>query len=171
MADSLLTLSRADSGKSDLRPALVSLGDLASEAATDLGVLAEEKRQRLQVDRAEDVAVTADRSTLRQAVINLLDNAIKYSPEGAAIRIVVRLAGADAIFEVIDEGPGIESEHLPHVFERFYRADKARSRAGGGAGLGLAIARWAVEANGGRLEVESEVPRGSVFRIVLPAAS
>ena len=170
MADSLLTLSRADSGKSELRPAPLSLGDLASEAATDLGVLAEEKRQRVQVDRAEDVTVTADRSTLRQAVINLLDNAIKYSPEDAAIRLVVRLAGADAILEVIDEGPGIESEHLPHVFERFYRADKARSRAGGGAGLGLAIARWAVEANRGRIEVESEVPRGSVFRIVLPAA-
>jgi heavy metal sensor kinase len=171
MADSLLTLSRADAGKAGLRPARVSLGDLALEVGADLAVLAEEKRQQLDVDVGTDVAVTADRPTLRQAVINLLDNAIKYSPEDAAIRIAVRSSGRDAVLEVIDGGPGIEPEHLPHVFERFYRADRSRSRAGGGAGLGLAIARWAVEANGGRIEVESEVPRGSVFRIVLPAAN
>jgi len=171
MVDSLLTLSRADSGKADIRPIPVSLGELASEVATDLEVLAEEKRQQLDVDGGTDVVVTADRPTLRQAVINLLDNAIKYSPEGAAIRIVVRRSGADAVLDVIDGGPGIEPEHLPHVFERFYRADKARSRVGGGAGLGLSIAQWAVEINGGRIEVESEVSRGSVFRIVLPAAN
>ena len=115
--------------------------------------------------------VVADRVTLRQAVLNLLDNAIKYSPEEAAIEIVVRRRGIRrASWRSIDNGPGIAPEHLPHVFERFYRADTARSRSSGGAGLGLAIARWAVEANGGRIEVESEVHRGSVFRIVLPAA-
>jgi signal transduction histidine kinase len=115
--------------------------------------------------------VVADRVTLRQAVLNLLDNAIKHSPEEAAIEVVVGRAGADAILEVVDNGPGIAPEHLPHVFERFYRADQARARSSGGAGLGLAIARWAVEANGGRIEVESAVHRGSVFRIVLRAAA
>jgi heavy metal sensor kinase len=169
MADRLLTLSRADAGKTDLRPVRVRLGELAYEVAADLAVLAEEKRQQLHVDGGTDVGVTADRATVRQAVINLLDNAIKYSPNGGAIWLVVRPSGTEAVLEVIDSGPGIEPEHLPHVFERFYRADRARSRADGGAGLGLSIAQWAIEANQGRIEVESEVGRGSVFRVVLPA--
>jgi heavy metal sensor kinase len=170
MADSLLLLSRADSGRADLRPTAVGLADLAREVAADLEVLAEEKRQLVRVDTEAEVEILADRSTLKQAVLNLLDNAIKYSPEESAIRLVVRRVGASGVLEVIDNGPGIAPEHLPHVFERFYRADRARSRASGGAGLGLAIARWAVEANGGRIEVESDVHRGSVFRIVLRTA-
>jgi heavy metal sensor kinase len=171
MADSLLTLSRADSGKADLRPTTVGLADLATEVAADLEVLAEEKRQQVRVDAGAEVDVTADRPTLRQAVLNLLDNAIKYSPEDATIRLVARRSGSHGVLEVIDNGPGIAPEHLPHLFERFYRVEKSRSRAEGGAGLGLSIALWAVEANGGRIEVESDVPRGSVFRIVLPAAN
>ncbi len=171
MADNLLLLSRADSGRADLRPSVVDLASLARDVAADLEVLAEEKRQHVRVDVEAAARVVADRPTLRQAVLNLLDNAIKHSPEEAAIRLVVRRTGRDAVLEVIDNGPGIAPEHLPHVFERFYRADRARSRAAGGAGLGLAIARSAVEANGGRIEVESEVPRGSAFRIVLPEAN
>jgi signal transduction histidine kinase len=171
MVDSLLLLSRADEGKTDLRPEPMSLDDLANEVAADLAVLAEEKRQEVRVEVSAVVTVVADRPAVRQAAINLLDNAIKYSPDGAVIRLVVRQDGPSAVLEVIDDGPGIAPEHLPHVFERFYRADKARSRASGSAGLGLSIARWAIDANGGRIEVESEVSRGSVFRIVLPAAS
>ncbi len=171
MTDSLLLLSRADAGRADLRPAAIGLAGLAREVADDIDVLAEEKRQQVRVLAEAEVEVVADRVTLRQAVLNLIDNAIKHGPEGAAIEIVVRRAATDAVLEVADNGPGIAPEHLSHVFERFYRADSARSRSSGGAGLGLAIARWAVEANGGRIEVESEVHRGSVFRIVLPAAS
>jgi heavy metal sensor kinase len=171
MVDSLLLLSRADAGKADLRPAPMRLDDLASEVAGDLAVLAEEKRQDVRLEVSAAVTVVADRPAVRQAAINLLDNAIKYSPDGAVIRVVVRRDGPRAVLEVIDNGPGIAPEHLPHVFERFYRADKARSRASRSAGLGLSIARWAVDANGGRIEVDSEMPRGSVFRIVLPAAS
>jgi heavy metal sensor kinase len=171
MADSLLLLARADSGRADLHPAPVGLADLAREVAADLEVLAEEKRQTLRVVADADVQAVADRATLRQAAINLLHNAIKHCPEEAAIQVVVRALEADAILEVVDDGPGIAPEHLPHVFERFYRADRARSRESGGAGLGLAIAQWAVEANGGRIEVESEVLRGSVFRILLPVAN
>ena len=171
LVDSLLLLSRADAGKADLRPALMSLDDLANEVAADLAVLAEEKRQEVRVEAPAVVTVVADRPAMRQAAINLLDNAIKYSPEGAVIRLVVRRDGPSAVLDCVDAGPGIAPEDLPHVFERFYRADRARSRVSGSAGLGLAIARWAVEANRGRIEVESEVSRGSVFRIVLPAAS
>ena len=171
VVDSLLLLSRADEGKADLRPAPMSLDDLANEVAADLAVLAEEKRQNVRVEVSAAVTAVADRPTVRQAAINLLDNAIKHSPDGAVIRLVVRQEGPSAVLEVIDNGPGIAPEHLPHVFERFYRVDKARSPAAGSAGLGLSIARWAVEANEGRIEVESETSRGSVFRIVLPAAN
>jgi heavy metal sensor kinase len=171
MVDSLLLLSRADSGRAHVHPATVGLVDLAREVAADLEVLAEEKRQVVRVDAEAEVDILADRPALKRAALNLLDNAIKHSPEESAIRLVVRRLGASGVLEVIDNGPGIGPEHLPHVFERFYRADRARARASGGAGLGLAIAKWAVEANGGRIEVESEVLRGSVFRIVLPVAN
>jgi heavy metal sensor kinase len=172
LTNSLLMLSRADSGKVDLQPAPLDLAGLAREAVDDLEVLAEEKRQHLQVDAEEGVCVVADRTTLRQAVVNLLDNAIKYSPDGSTIRLVARRVAVGAVLEVIDRGPGIEAEHLPRIFDRFYRVDKSRTRdSRGGVGLGLSIARWDVEANGGRLEVESEASRGSVFRIVLPAGS
>jgi heavy metal sensor kinase len=172
MADSLLTLSRADSGKADLHPEPLELASIAREAAGDLEVLVEEKQQRLEVDAGDGVTVAADRTTLRQAVINLLDNAIKHSPDGATIRLVARRVASEALLEVVDDGPGIAAEHVARIFDRFYRVDSSRTRAHrGGAGLGLSIARWAVEANGGRLEVESHVSRGSTFRVVLPAAN
>jgi heavy metal sensor kinase len=167
LTDNLLLLSRGDSGKARLHRARLDLGGLVEEIAADLEVLAEEKRQPLVIDAGPGVSVTADRATLRQAIINLLDNAIKYSPRDAPIRLVVRRRGTEGVLEVIDQGPGIEAEHLPHLFERFYRVDRARTRDAGGAGLGLAIARWAVEANGGTLEVESTLGRGSIFRIIL----
>jgi heavy metal sensor kinase len=170
VTDSLLLLSRADSGKADLRPALVDLAGLARDVADDLQVLAEEKGVALAVARGpEAVTAWADGDTLRRAVVNLLDNAIKFTPEGGAVRLSARRVGADAILDVVDSGPGIAAEHLPFVFDRFYRADAGRARSTrGGAGLGLAIARWAVDANGGRIEVESAPGRGSTFRIVLP---
>ena len=170
LTDSLLVLARTDAGRADLRPARFDLAGLAREAVADLEVLAEEKRQRIAVEAAGGVLVIADRPTLRQAAINLLDNAIEHGLEGARIAVAVRRSEGDAVLEVIDDGPGIAAEHLPHLFERFYRADRARSRERGGAGLGLSIARWAVEVNGGRIDVESEVGRGSRFRIVVPAA-
>ncbi len=109
------------------------------------------------------------RLVFRQAVINLVDNAIKYSPEGGRIRIVVREQPHGPTLEVLDIGPGIEKEHRDRIFDRFYRVDKARSREMGGIGLGLAIARWAVEVHGGRIELESEDGKGSIFRIRLPS--
>ena len=114
------------------------------------------------------VYATVDRLVLRQAVINLLDNAIKYSPEGGHVRIVVQDQPYGPTLEVIDTGPGVGVEHRERIFDRFYRVDKARSRELGGTGLGLAIARWAVEAHGGRIELESEEGKGSTFRIIFP---
>lgn len=146
--------------------------ELAREVATHLFVLAEDRNQSIVVDGDASTVARVDPVLLREALVNIVDNAIKYSPPGAAIRIraTSRQQGAHAI-EVLDEGPGIDAQHHARIFDRFYRVDEGRSRERGGSGLGLAIARWAVEANGGRIEVESQLGRGSLFRIVLPKAN
>jgi signal transduction histidine kinase len=133
--------------------------------------LAEEKRQRISVQGDSTLVVSGDRLILRQALINLIDNAIKYSPTGAEIGVQVH-PGKDSqvIVEVIDKGPGVSQEHQSRIFDRFYRVDKARSREWGGAGLGLAIARWAVEIHGGQITVESAEGEGSTFRVTLPVS-
>lgn len=169
LVDSLLTLSRADTGQVKLTLEYVDLTELAHEVTNHLGVLAEEKRQSLSVEATAPVYATVDRLVLRQAVINLVDNAIKYTPEGGCVRVVVRDQPSGPTLEVIDTGPGIAAEYRERIFDRFYRVDKARSRGLGGTGLGLSIARWAVEAHGGRIGLESEEGKGSIFQIRLPS--
>src|SRR4029450_12698258 len=144
------------------------LGDIGRDVAGQLGVLAEEKRQRLVVESGEHAVARVDRALLRQALINLVDNAIKDSPKGGEVRIVVRDGAQGPSVEVSDTGPGIPPEHRARVFDRFYRIDRGRSRELGGTGLGLSIARWAVEANGGRLELASADPPGCTFRASFP---
>jgi len=134
-------------------------------------VLAEEKEQVLDVAAGDPVLVQGDRVALRQALVNLVVNAIKYSPERTRIRLRAGRRGDAAFVDVADKGPGIAPEHRERLFERFYRVDKSRSREMGGTGLGLALVKLAVEAHGGQLELESEVGRGSTFRIVLPSAA
>jgi signal transduction histidine kinase len=146
----------------------VDLLALAREVAAHLGVLAEEKEQALTVEASEPVLVDADRLVLRQALVNVVDNAIKYSPLGSRIRVVVTGDPATGRVDVIDRGPGIAAAHRERIFERFYRVDKGRSREQGGAGLGLSLAHWAVTAHGGRIDVESKEGEGSTFRISLP---
>jgi len=170
LVGSLLVLSRADTGVA-LGRQVTGLLDLTRESAALLEILADEKGQRIDVRGDPSVRADVDRLILRQALINLIDNAIKYSPRGGAIGIDVRRhPDGRAVIEVSDEGPGIPEAHRSKVFERFYRVDKARSRDEGGAGLGLSIALWAVTAHGGGIEVSSEEGRGSTFRVVLPAA-
>ncbi len=169
LVEGLLTLSRADGGTVSLRREEIDLADVARDVAAHLGVLAEEKRQSLAVEASRPVAARVDRLLLRQALINLVDNAVKYTPPSGSVRIVVRNGRTGATIEVVDTGPGIPPEHRDRVFDRFYRIDKARSRDLGGAGLGLAIARWAVEVHGGRIDLDSIEGRGSTFRITLPA--
>jgi heavy metal sensor kinase len=169
LVESLLTLSRADAGQVKLRLERMDLAELAREVVNHLGVLAEEKRQFLSVEAGARVYATGDRLVLRQAVINLVDNAIKYSPEGGRVRVLVRNQPNGPTLEVIDTGPGIAAEHQEYIFDRFYRVDKARSRELGGTGLGLSIVRWAVEVHGGCVELESEEGKGSLFRIRLPS--
>ena len=171
LSESLLALSRADSGHVQLQRENISLLRLARETSSVVEVLAEEKRQRIDVEGDEDLNVSVDRLILRQALVNLLDNAIKYSPTESRILVRVQSGGNAQVFlDVVDQGPGIPGEYQPYVFDRFYRVDKARTREWGGAGLGLSITRWAVEAHGGEITLKSEEGHGSTFRISLPAA-
>jgi len=115
--------------------------------------------------------VTADRLVLREAITNVVDNAIKYSPRASSIGIRVYAHFSQAHITVADEGPGIAPDHRQRIFDRFFRLDEARSRDSGGTGLGLAIAKWAVEVNGGQITVEGNVDRGATFRVVLPISA
>jgi heavy metal sensor kinase len=166
LVDELLTLSRFDSGKVILRPDHFDLRDLAVEVVEHLQVLAEEKDVVVEVQAPEPVAVYLDRLVLRQAAINLLDNAIKYAQ--GRVRVAVARQGATAVLTVGDDGPGIAPEHHARIFDRFYRVDEGRAREVGGTGLGLAIARWVVSANGGRIDLSSEPGAGARFTIVVP---
>jgi heavy metal sensor kinase len=176
MIDTLLTIAHADSGAVVLHRTTFSLNDLVQESVAVVGVLAEDKKQTILVAGNSQLSVSADRSFLRMAVINLLDNAVKYSPAGCTIRVSVRdseraadsatLAGV----AIEDEGPGIPEDKAERVFDRFYRVDEGRTRDAGGAGLGLAIAKWAVEAHGGAISLTPRLPHGSMFSIWLPIA-
>ncbi len=171
LAESLLALSRADAGHIQLQHEDIALLQLAKESGSVVEVLAEEKRQQIEIEGDADLVVTADRLILRQAIVNLLDNAIKYSPEGSRIVVRVQSGGNSQVFlEVIDQGGGIPTEHQPYVFDRFYRVDQARTREWGGAGLGLSITRWAIEAHGGVITLSSDKDHGSTFRVSLPLA-
>ena len=169
LVDTLLKLSRGDAGTIRLTRDVLDLGDLTREVVSSLGILAEERQQRLQVVAAEDVRVSADRLVLRDAITNVVDNAIKYGPARSTIDVRVDADAEQATVTVRDAGPGIPAEHRERIFDRFYRVDEGRSREMGGTGLGLAIAKWAVEANGGQISLDTATT-GSVFRITLPRA-
>lgn len=169
LADELLALARAEAGSTHLKLESLSLSAVAAEVADQLSVLAEERDQVLETDLVSSAPVRGDRLALRQAVLNLVDNAIKYAPEGSVVSIRSGVTGSSSFLEVADQGPGIAPEHRGRVFERFYRVDPSRSRDMGGTGLGLSLVKWAAEAHGGRVELRSEVGQGSAFRLVLPA--
>jgi len=169
LVESLLTLTRGESGRIPPTLEMINLTGLAASVVEHLRVLAEEKEQSLTIDAGAEVSATCDPAILRLGLINVLDNAIKYTPGRGTIRVGVReTSSGEAAIEVEDTGLGISAVHHGRIFERFYRVDRGRSRESGGAGLGLATARWAVEVNGGRIELESEEGKGSLFRIVLP---
>ena len=168
LVDRLLLLSRADRGELALAHRPVELGVLADDVAAHLGVLAEEKRQSMTVEHEARARCLGDQIALRQAVINLVDNAIRYTPAEGEIRLRVAVSSGDAVLEVSDTGPGIPARDRSRLFERFYRG--AQGGASGGSGLGLSIAKWAVEASHGQLAYERIDGRGSRFRITLPLA-
>jgi len=171
LVDALLHLARADTGRIALKKAPIDLYDVAEDAAAQLGVLADERSQSLKIQGTKGTSLDADRVLMKQAVLNLLDNAIAYGPPSSEIVLAVETTEGWSEISVSDHGPGIPVEQQARIFERFYRVDDSRARDQGGFGLGLAIAKWSVEAHGGTLTLESAPGDGSTFRIRLPRAA
>ena len=171
LVDSLLTISRAETGHVQLNRTSFALLDAVREASDLVEVLAEEKGQHVTVQGDTGAMVYADRVLLRQAIVNVIDNAVKYSPPRGTISVRVGRDANQAIVEVEDSGPGIAPEHRAHIFERFYRVAGGRSRESGGAGLGLAIVKWAVEAHGGQVSLVCGDDGGCTFGIRLPLST
>jgi heavy metal sensor kinase len=170
LVENLLTIARADSGQIPLRPSVFRAMDLAREAGGLLEVLSEEKNQQLSYEGDEGMNIEGDRLLLRQALVNIIHNAVKYSPAGGTIHVrVVGEAEGSVRFEVADTGPGIAPEHASKIFDRFYRIDGARSQNAGGAGLGLSIAKWAVQVHQGEIQLQS-ADEGCLFQIRLPSS-
>ena len=168
--EDLLALSSLEGANDGLGPPLLeaALGDVLHAAADVCAPRAEARRARIVVDAPGELMVRMNPALLEQAVVNLIDNAVKYGPEGGTVRVGADTLAGEPVVSVADEGPGIPREHLPRLFERFYRIDKARSRDMGGTGLGLAIVKHIAQVHGGRVTVESAVGGGSVFRLHLP---
>ena len=167
---SLLTLARADARQIPVSRESVDLGRLVTDAVEQIRPAAVDKAIALNVSSNGDIRLRADQDLILQLMLNLLDNSVKYTPRGGSIDLSCRAEGSQAEVTVADTGSGIPAEHLPHIFDRFYRVDKARTRAEGGAGLGLSISRWIAEAHGGTLRVESTPGRGSKFTLSLPVS-
>lgn len=172
LVESLLTLARADEGRFDLHRERVDLEPLAREVFETATILAEPAGLTVTMAEPARVAVFGDRARLRQLFLNLTTNAIKYTPRGGSVEVSLISYEHTAAFSVRDTGIGISASDLPHIFERFYRADRARSRGTerSGFGLGLAISQWIAEAHGGTISVRSRYGRGSTFTVTLPVS-
>ena len=171
IVEDLFTLTRADAGQYPLQPRDFYLDELVSECVHSARTLALAKKISLNFEEACESPIHADESLLRRMILNLLDNAIKYTPEGGRVAVTCRRSGEEYSLSITDTGGGVPRDLQPRIFERFFRADKARSRAendGGGAGLGLSISRWIAEAHQGRLELARSDSLGSTFTAFLP---
>ncbi|MDK2928067.1 MAG: hypothetical protein PWR31_1758 [Bacillota bacterium] len=166
----LLFLARSDSSRLGLEYEELDLAALVRDVAAELAAAAAAKGLEFKVEAPASLTFWGDQTQLTRLLINLVENAIKYTSRGQ-VRVRLTAKEGGIVLAVADTGPGIPPEALPHIFERFYRLDKARSRANGGTGLGLAIARWIVTAHGGRIDVQSQVGRGTTFTVWLPPGS
>jgi heavy metal sensor kinase len=169
MITALLDIAEAEQGALRLNRAALDLGDLVADMADLYSYAAEDKLLKIQAKSEPGVRVEADATRLRQALANLLDNAVKYTPAGGRISIALRRDGPVALLLVTDTGPGIDPAELPRIWDRLYRGD--RSRGEPGLGLGLSLVKAIVEAHGGSVAAESEPGRGSTFRVTLPLAA
>ncbi len=171
IVEGLFAISRLDAGEAAAERVPLDLAQLATATADQMSLLAEDKGITVTCDARGEVSVEGDRARLKQVVVNLLDNAIKFTPSGGEVTLRVAREDGKAVLEVIDTGVGIPAEALPLVFERFFRVDPARSRELGGAGLGLSIVKSICAAHHGRIEASSGAGRGSRFRVELPLYS
>jgi len=170
IVEGLFALSRLDTGEAQIERVKIDLARLAETTAEQMCLLAEEKNIALRCEARERAEVEGDRARLKQVVVNLLDNAIKYTPQNGAVSLTVRAQNGSALLEVADSGPGIPEAALPHVFERFYRADETHSRNVDGAGLGLSIVQSICAAHGGSVTIKNEPSGGCRVTVNLPRA-
>lgn len=172
LLNDLLDLARSDAGRLTIRPEPTEPASLIEEAVRTMRAQFESRQQQLDLEIEPDLPpVEADRDRIRQVLVNLLTNANEYCQDGAEVRVEARRSGADVEIDVIDDGPGIPTEQLEHIFERFSRGDAGETQRVGGTGLGLAISKSLIELHGGTIEVSSTPGRGSAFRLRLPAAA
>jgi signal transduction histidine kinase len=169
LVERLLELASAEGGAKIVQRERLRLDHFVTACVGEIGILAEHKNQQIAVAVVE-CSVQSDPVLLRQALQNLIDNAMKYSPVGATIRVVVETRDGFCRISVTDEGPGIPAEHLARIANRFYRVEDSRARGRGGFGLGLAITKAYMSVLGGRLECVPARPQGCCFSLVLPAA-
>jgi signal transduction histidine kinase len=173
LVESLLTLARADEGRFDIHREPVELQPLVQEVYETALILGEAQDVTVNLPFTADVVVMADRTRLRQLFLNLVTNAIKYTPPGGKVELGLGRHPDNVTFAVRDTGIGISAADFPHIFERFWRADRVRSRMSerGGFGLGLAISQWIAQAHGGTLTASSRLGRGSLFTVTLPVVT
>ncbi|NOT26027.1 MAG: HAMP domain-containing protein [Acidobacteria bacterium] len=170
VVEGLLTLARADADAAPLRREAIDLSALVEDTVATSRAAADARGVSLDVE-GHGVVVDGDPDRLRELISNLVGNAVQYGGSGDRVVCTTSATPASVVLEVRDTGPGIDASDLPHVFERFYRANKARSRSAGGAGLGLSICKWIVESHGGRITCDSAVGQGTCFTVELPAAN
>jgi heavy metal sensor kinase len=171
LVDDLLNLARADAGHVQLHVEQLYVNDLLSDCCRSVQPLAAARNIELECRSGEDVAVRGDEELLRRMVMNLLDNAIRYTPPGGRVSATIEAHGSDVRIRVADTGVGIASDATGRVFDRFYRADKARNRQQGGFGLGLAIVKWIAESHHGAVDLTSQPGQGSTFTVRLPTVN
>jgi len=172
LVNDLLTLARAESGRLPLQIARLDLDALVLDVVGQMGVLAQQKGVRLRVGDFTPAAVCGDADRLKQVLVNILGNAIKYTPADGEVTVSLQTDAGHAWVHIADTGPGIPPEDKPHVFERFYRAEKSRTRDGSrGFGLGLSIAYWIVRNHGGDITLDSTLGEGTTFHVQLPLAT
>ena len=169
LVDDMLLLARVDEHR-DLDLAPVDLSSLAADAVHDYRAVHQDRSLTLTAD-AEPVIIHVDEARIRQVIANLLSNAMRHTPDGTPVRVAVHSTGDRAHLSVTDEGPGMNAEQAARAFERFYRADPSRTRASGGAGLGLSIVAALVSAHGGQTDVTTEPGQGCEFHVWLPLAA
>jgi signal transduction histidine kinase len=166
-----LTLANFTSGKPPVHLVPLALEPLIQDLADELTPLADDRRITLTFESQSVPPILGDAQWIKQALINLLDNALHYTPSGGAVTVRLQAVGEGVAVAVEDTGHGIEPEHLPHLFERFYRTDWARAKDAGGTGLGLPIVKEIAEAHGGTVSVTSQVEKGSIFTLHLPVST
>ncbi len=168
MVNDLLLLARADNGELKLNITPLDLDGIVGEAYREARVLAKDRDLKVTMTDFEPVRINGDADRIKQLLLNLIGNALKFTPDGGEISLSLRKTEHDAVLQVKDTGIGIEPEHLQRIFDRFYQADASRFRIGEGAGLGLSIAQWIAEAHGGKIRVDSVVGEGTTFTVTIP---